>query len=816
MKRLLAIVFCLIVFFAAFVFFSIRRSFPQTDGEIQIRGLRNSVEIIRDKYGIPHIYAENRDDLFRAQGYVHAQERFWQMDFWRHTGKGQLSELFGKSQVETDQFLRMMGWARVAQKEVEKLDDVSLSILQAYCEGVNAYLEEHQGSHLSLEHGILRLTNRKYKPEPWTPLDSMVWGKVMSWDLGMNLSTESARARLLNYISAKRVDELYPPYPSDNPLILPGLLSESRMLASIPADVQIGSMLEHFPFRNNAESGIGSNNWVISGTRTATGKPLIANDPHLGVQMPNIWFQIHLQCLPENENCRFNVAGFSMAGVPGVILGHNQRIAWAFTNIGPDVMDLFVEKLNPQNQDQYEVNGKWVDMQIVNEDIKIAGGKTEPVRVRYTRHGPVLSDFSKNTKEISKTTTAQMPQKYGVALRWTALDQTTTFPAIWRMNLARNWEEFRSASQHFDVPSQNLIYADVDGNIGYQVPGKIPIRKKGDGRFPVPGWSDDYEWTGFIPFEELPYEFNPASGFLATANNAVTSNAYPHHITSDWDYGWRAKRIEEMIESKQNGIDVEFVKKMQGDNKNFNAQHLVPALMELPMQDPHLQQVRNVLANWDYQQNADSAAAALFEVFWKNLLEQVFYDELPSSLRPGGGSRWIEVMRLLLQRPNDRWWDNQKTSKVEQKNNILLEAFQKAVHELEEKAGKNPAGWHWGDLHTVTFRNESFGQSGIGILEWILNRGPFPTGGGTSAVNATSWSAGESYEVTALPSMRLIVDLSDFNRSLAIHTTGQSGHAFHPHYIDMAEPWRKIEYFPMLWDRSRIQANAEGTLRLLP
>ncbi len=580
LKRVVLVLFCLILVLAAFLFFSIRRSFPEINGELQVGGLKASVEVIRDQFGIPHIYAENRDDLYRAQGYVHAQERFWQMDFWRHTGKGRLSELFGKSQLETDQFLRMMGWARVAQKEVEHLDEVSQSILQAYSEGVNSYLADHQGSKLSLEHGILRLTNRNYKPEPWTPLDSIVWGKVMSWDLGMNLSTETNRARLLKYISSKQVEELYPPYPSINPLILPHFPTPVESRVSVPTNLQIADLLENLPLRNEPESGIGSNNWTISGKRTISGKPLLANDPHLGVQMPNIWFQVHLQCFPENENCRFNVAGFSMAGVPGVIIGHNQRIAWAFTNIGPDVMDLYVEKMNPQNSDQYEVNGKWLDVRKVNEQIRISDGTSEPVHVRYTRHGPILSDYSKNTKDINKTATTQMPQSYAISLRWTALEPSTTFPAIWKMNLARTWQEFRTAASQFDVPSQNLIYADVDGNIGYQFPGKIPIRRKGDGRYPVPGWTDDYEWTGFIPFDELPRDFNPDSGYLASANNAVVSNDYRHLVTMDWDYGWRAKRIVELIQSQKDGIGAEFLKKMQGDNKNYNAQHLVPALIE--------------------------------------------------------------------------------------------------------------------------------------------------------------------------------------------------------------------------------------------
>ncbi|MCI0604869.1 penicillin acylase family protein [bacterium] len=817
LKRLLLAILCLIFLLAAFLVFSIRRSFPQIEGQVRLSGLKASVEVIRDKYGVPHIYAQNRDDLYRAQGYIHAQERFWQMDFWRHTGKGRLSELFGKSQLETDQFLGMMGWSRVAEEEVKLLDEVSLSILKAYCEGVNAYLTDHQGSKLSLEHGILRITNRNYQAEEWTPLDSIVWGKVMSWDLGMNLSTETSRARLLQHMTHKQVEELFPPYPSINPFILTRFPAKPAITGNMLAPLDgLGYLLENLPLNHDPESSFGSNNWVISGNRTKTGKPLLANDPHLGAQMPSIWFQVHLQCLPQSENCQFNVAGFSMAGVPGIIIGHNQRIAWAFTNVGPDVMDLFVERVNPENPDQYEVNGTWRDMEKVNENIRFPDGTSVPVKIRYTRHGPVLSDYSKSAKNIKRTATVEMPPRYAISLRWTALDPTTTFPAIWKMNLAKNWDEFRTAASNFDVPSQNLIYADLDGNIGYQCPGKIPVRAKGDGRYPVPGWTDEYEWTGFIPFESLPRDINPPNGYFATANNALLPQESGPLVTMDWDYGWRAKRIVELIESKKDRIDVNFVKNMQSDNKNYNAEYLVTALMNLHIQEEHLVKTLKLLEDWDFQQNSDSASAALFEAFWKNLLEQTFYDDIPAGMRPGGGSRWVEVIRLLLEQPESRWWDNQKTTKNEKRDDILKEAFNRAVLEMEKRFGKDPVTWRWGDLHTVTFRNESFGSSRILILERLFNRGPFSTGGGTSVINATSWDAEETYEVTALPSMRMIVDLSDFNNSFAIHTTGQSGHPFHPHYIDMAEPWSKMEYHPMLWDRSRIQANAEGTLKLVP
>jgi penicillin amidase len=812
LKIILVVFLCLIVLLAGTIVFTIHRSFPETSGELHLSGLKDTVSIIRDVYGVPHIYARNITDLFFAQGYVHAQDRFWQMDFWRHIGKGQLAELFGKPEVTNDEWLRMMGWARIAQVEVQQLDSTSRSILEAYSSGVNAYLADHSGSGLSLEHALLRITNRSYKPESWTPVDSIVWGKVMSWDLGQNLSQEIYRARLLKYLSPDRIDSLFPVYPADNPFILPHYNPQSSKI-DLSTVQSLASRFDRLPVQENSESGLGSNNWVISGTRTSTHKPILANDPHLGVQMPSIWYQIHLQCLPQTENCRFNVAGFSFAGVPGVIIGHNQRIAWAMTNVGPDVMDLYIEKINPVNPNQYEVNGKWVDMRLITEQIKVANNLPVDVTIRYTRHGPIYSDFSKNSKEITRLRNADMPKDFAIALRWTALSPMNTFPAIWQVNLARNWKEFRNAASNFDVPSQNLLYADVDGNIGYQCPGKIPIRQKGDGTYPVPGWTDEYEWTGYIPFEELPHAYNPDEGYIASANNAVVSANY---LSSDWDYGWRAKRIVELIESRKDPIDSKFVATMQGDNKDLNAVNISPYLLKLDFQDSHLKSARDLLISWDYQQSMDSPAAALFETFWKHLLKDTFYDDIPAGLRPSGGSRWVEVVRILLKNPDDPWWDDKKTASVEHRDDILREAFRDAVQELEAKQGSDPAAWKWGALHTVSFENQTFGKSGISLIEKLFNRGPFEVAGGSVAVNATSWQATDGFQVTSLPSMRMIVTLNDLNQSLAIHTTGQSGHPFQAHYIDMADEWRKIEYNPMLWDRSRVESNAEATLLLTP
>lgn len=836
---LLTIVVVLAVVLAGVGFVTTRRSFPEVRGDIQVPGLSAPVEVYRDAYGVPHLYAQTTHDLFFAQGYVHAQDRFWQMDFWRHLGSGRLAELFGETQVETDAFLRTLGWARVSAREVEQLDAVSREILESYAEGVNAYLAGHQGAALSLEYVVLKLQNSGYQPEPWQPLHTLTWAKAMAWNLGGNMDSERWRAELLKTLTPQQVAGLFPPYPAEHPLIVPdfqigstaGVPAASPVPAteSFPAALaaRVAPGLEALGHRTAAVEallgplgpGIGSNSWAVSGERTVTGQPILANDPHLGVQMPSIWYEVGLHCAPKGAGCPYDLVGVSFASVPGVVIGHNDRIAWGFTNVGPDVQDLYIEKLNPANPDQYEFEGQWVDMDLVHETIQVAGGEPVELTVRYTRHGPLI--WGESLDEFRQSVGLELPEAFGIALRWTALDPGSTFQAVWRMNRAQGWDEFREAVSYFDVPSQNMLYADVEGNIGYQTPGRIPIRAPGhSGQLPVPGWTGENEWQGFIPFEELPTTFNPPRGYVVTANNAVVGPDYPYLLSSNWDAGFRAQRIVDLIEGaggeySSPAIDVDYVQKMQGDNHNPIAGDLLPILTGLSLDEERLIRTREMLVGWQCQQDMDCPATALFEVFWKHLLF-VAFDELGEEGKPGGGAHWYEVVRGLVLRPDDPWWDVVGTAEVEGRDAVFRQAFAAAVDELESTLGEDAADWRWGDLHTVTFRNETFGASGIAPIEAIFNRGPFACAGGDGIVNATGWTASEGYEVDSIPSMRMIVDLSDLDNSLMMHSTGQSGHAYHPHYIDMADPWRTIQYHPMLWDRAQVEGAQEAHLTLLP
>jgi len=808
MRTLLRVLLALLVILlvmglvgSGYGFVTVRRSWPQTDGRIRAEGLQAEVTIIRDSWGIPHIYASNTHDLFFAQGYVHAQDRFWQMEFWRRIGSGRLAEILGESALDSDRFIRTLGWHRTAARELELLGEEERAVLEAYAEGVNAYIFTHRGR-LGLEFTLLGLTGVEFEPEPWTPFNTITWAKVMAWDLGGNRSDELLRAHIAARLGTPAVAELMPPYPDDYPVIVPHPLTGATLEAVPEAAFE--------PFALGEGDDLGSNNWVVAGSRTETGMPILANDPHLSIQMPSIWYEIGLHCDPVGPGCPYNVVGASFASTPGVIIGHNDRIAWGVTNLGPDVQDLFIERVNPENPNQYEYQGQWLDMEIVREEIRVAG-EEEPVVMfaRITRHGPIINDVVGGTEE--EWSFGWQP----LALSWTALQPGTLMKSVLLLDRARNWEEFRDALRYWDVPSQNFVYADVDGNIGYQAPGRIPIRASGDGSMPVPGWTGEYEWVDYIPFDELPRAFNPPEGYIVTANNAVVEPDYPYFLSMDWAPGYRARRIVELIEADPS-LSLADMQAIQGDSSPAWAREIMPYLRSLSGDDPRLNQALDLLRDWDGRAVRDSAGAALLEAFRVHLVDLTFGDELGEQLlRRARGTAGVALVNLLAD-GSSPWFDDVTTSEVETRDEILLRALDEAVEELTETLGRNMGRWRWGDLHTATFKNQSLGQSGIAPIEALFNRGPVPVDGTIATVNNTGYSLSHPYTVKIVPSYRQIVDLGDFTRSVSMHTTGQSGHPFHPHYNDMIDPWRNIEYHPMLWERADVEASAEGVLVLTP
>jgi penicillin amidase len=881
---------------------TVRASFPQTTGSIALDGLSGPVDVKRDSYGIPQIYASSDEDLFMAQGYVQAQDRFYEMDVRRHMTAGRLSEMFGKSQVKNDEFLRTLGWDRVAQQEYDtKLSASTKKYLRAYAKGVNAYLQGKDGKEISLEYAALGFTN-DYKPEKWTPVDSVSWLKAMAWDLRGNMQDEIDRALMTSRLGPKQIADLYPDYPysRDKAIVQEGQYNDltkafeqngssstsgtstsgtstggtstsgstgvSASTASSALQSQLSGLykvLDRVPAAVGVNGqGIGSNSWVVSGDHTITGHPLLANDPHLSASLPSVWYQMGLHCRTVSSKCQYDVTGYTFAGMPGVIIGHNQNIAWGMTNSGVDVTDLYLEKLAG---DGYLYDGTVKPFKTRTETIKVADGTSKKIIVRQTADGmPLLSDRDDELVKVGRKATVDTaaPDRgdgYGVALRWTALDPGTSMDAVFAMDKASKWSAFRSAAALFDVPSQNLVYADKD-NIGYTLPGKIPTRaKKDDGSIPAPGWDSSYKWTGFIPEKALPYEYNPKRGYIVTANQAVVDpDKYPYTLTTDWGYGTRSQRITDLIESKiKDGgkVSTDDMRQMQLDNSSEIAKLLVPKLLKIDISDKNVREAQQMLEGWDYTQDADSAAAAYFNAVWRNILKLAFGNKLPKELRvkgqclwvdpvnttgpadatnkvrecgqrdadqaqPDGGDRWFEVVRNLMNDPKSDWWTTPKSLTRPGAQNNRDDLFKRALidarWELTAKLGKDIDTWSWGRLHRLFLKNQTLGTDGPGFLQYILNRGPWKLSGGEATVNATGWNAAGGYGVVWVPSMRMVVNLDDLDKSKWINLTGASGHAFSAHYTDQTGKWADGELLDWNFSDRAVDKNTSDTLVLKP
>jgi penicillin amidase len=629
----------------------------------------------------------------------------------------------------------------------------------------------------------------------------------MGWDLGGNWDNELTRARLYATLGQEATDELVPGYPFDTrPVIAPTsqlatAAGSSAGLAAAPAVdwTRVSTkLIGRPPGALGTGPLLGSNNWVVGGQHTASGLPLLANDPHLGIQMPSIWYQVGLHAPG------WDVTGFSFAGIPGVIVGHNERIAWGVTNVGPDVQDLYIERVNPDNPNQYEYMGEWRDFNVIEEVIKVNGGEDVVLTVRETLHGPVISDVLDDQPDV-------------LALRWTAgSGPSRILQSVLSINQAQNFDEFREALRYWDIPSQNFVYADVDGNIGYQTPSLIPIRTNGQGMVPVPGWTGEYEWEAYIPFEELPTLYNPEQGYIVTANHAVVDEAYPYFIARDWASGDRGQRITDMIEQAiaEGPIDADDFARIHSDSYSLRAAGYVPLLTGLSSDDAAVQRALDTLGQWDYQERRDSVGASLFEIFYMRLAHNVLADDVGEENVSDAYS--TIYFHQLAQDTAARWWDDATTPETESREDILLRSLAEAVTWLSENLGGDMDEWTWGRLHTATFASTPLGESGIGPIESLVNRGPFPADGGSDLVNANNWSWAEPAAVRSHPSMRMIVDMSDFDASRWVIPTGQSGHPFNAHYDDQIELWLNGEYLPMRSSRAAVEDAAVDHLLLQP
>jgi len=785
---------------------------------------------------------------------VAAQDRFFEMDLRRHVTSGRLSELVGKDGVQTDRVIRTLGWRRVAEAELPTLASTTRQYLQAYADGVNAYIKA-AGSpdEMGLEYAVLGQRFPGYRVEPWSPADSLAWLKAMAWDLRGDYDDELTRARLSGRITPARLAQIFPPYPieSHHPILStqdwrPGVATSTRSAASAvpvvptiaprPAAVvddkatrtiyaAVATALDQLPELVGRGDGIGSNSWVVGPERSSTGKPLLANDPHLGVGIPGIWYQTGLHCRSVSAACPFDVTGFSFAGMPGIVIGHNQSIAWGFTNLGPDVSDFYLEQLRA---DSYRRGNKYLPLKQRTETIRVAGGQDVNIAVRETVHGPLLSDVISSVAQVGQTALVEgkaQTTSYAVSLAWTGLLPGRTADAIFKFNTAQNFAQFREAAKDFAVPAQNLLYADTRGHIGYQAPGQVPIRKSSTpgappGYWPAPGWDPQYDWTGYVPFEQMPSAYDPAEGYLVAANQAVTASSTPF-LTTEWDYGYRSERIRNLITATPKVTPARMAQ-IQGDTRNEFAPELVKALLAVKLDgDPFTTEAQNLLRTWDYTQpsgrSPSGAAAAFYNSVWDNILALTFDGEL-GDMKADGGSQWMEAVSRLLSAPRDAWWDNKLTPAViEGRDEILRQSLVEARMDLTRRLGKNPGIWQWGRLHQLTLEHEVLGGDSVHpAVRAVFNRGPWQMPGGSAIVNANGWDAGQGYEVDWAPSMRMVVNLGDLDASRWVNQSGNSGHPFDDHYVDQADAWAANETFAWPFSETAVRDSGGDELTLTP
>lgn len=771
-----------------------RLSLPRISGTRRAQGLEKPVEILRDRYGVPHIFASTLADAFFAQGYVHAQDRLWQMELNRRVGAGRLSELFGPMALEADRFLRRLGLRRAAEAEVARLEPEERAVLEAYAAGVNAAMAA-MGPRRPLEMRLMGL-----RPAPWEVPDSLTFAKVMSLNLCTNFEAELFRARVIEKVGHQKAALCALGYPAGHPLVVPPGASSAGTAAELAQ--LYAAAKEYLPL---APMGA-SNNWVVSGRRTQSGMPLLANDPHLPLQVPSIWYEVHLVAPG------LDVYGVSLAATPGVALGHNRKVAWGFTNSGADVQDLYLERFHPERPGEYEHRGEWLKAKRVREVIGVKGQPDQPEEVLLTLHGPVM---------------AGGPGRQGpaLALRWAALDPSHPVAALLEMNRAQSAAEFRNALRKWHTPSQNVVFADVSGEIGFVMAGAVPIRARGSGFSPVPGWTGEYEWTGFVPFDELPQLMNPQSGYLVTANNRVVDPSYPHHITLDFLNGFRARRIEQLLTQKPVLNAADFAQ-IQMDVFCAPGKAFAAHCQKLQPSGALERRALEKLRAWDGQASPASAGAAVYEAMIVAAVRKVFTPALGRELVDEMMGKSVEnplsPMSMMLGRYTGAFLEALdrrdpallEISGASSWEAILSEALADAVTELKKRLGEEVESWSWGRIHILQLRHPLGAKKPLNL---IFNGPSVPIGGDTDTPLQTAVLPHLAFGAEGwAPSWRQIADLADLSRSVSVHTTGQSGHPGSPHYMDQFPLWYRGEHHPHWLDRSEIEQHLEARLKLEP
>ncbi len=804
---LLLILMLLTAGVVGYAYFVARAALPQLDGTIQVNGLAASTKVTRDNHGVPTIEATTPEDLFFAQGYVTAQDRLWQMDITRRFDGGELSEVLGQDTLKVDREQRVLGLRAAARKSLRTASPRDRSYFDAYARGVNAFIESH-ASRLPIEFRIL-----KYQPKPWQAEDSIVIANGMVKELNYYTFGDAlAREKILAKLGPELTADLYVnrSWHDRPPTVMREDLNQQNQDDSEDEDDEDdgpdnsvtwhrGTGAEIWA-QHTPEAVNGSNDWVVSGAHTVTGKPLLSNDMHLGHQMPNLWYEAHLtvNTTVNTKSSNFDVAGVTLPGMPYVIVGHNQRIAWGFTNVGPTVADAFIENFNSQGA--YQTAKGWQQPEHRTEVIHIKGAPDVTVDVRITRHGPIITD-------ILPGETRQ------VALRWTLYDGLHM--PFFDVDAAQNWDEFRKAFSQLDAPGQNVVYADVDGNVGYQSTGHIPIRAAGDGSLPVSGADDAHEWTGYIPFDKMPGIYNPPSGVIATANGRIAPDGYPYSISVEWEAPWRTERIYHVLESGRKFAAADMLaleNDIHSENDLFAAERFVYSVDHASKPSARAKQAADLMRNWDGHMSASSAAPTLAVRSAQELTRLLLEPRLgpaPEDLGEqkktlswktyGWEMRTVWLQNVLLHQPK-RWLPEGYPNYDE----LLAAAVEAAVS--EPQAPKDLASWQWGSFNAVEIDHP------------VLGKIPFVRRWAAPGVREQS---GSGYTVKAVtrhhgPSERFTANLADLDQSTLNTVTGQGGNFLSPYYMDQWQAWYEGSRITLPFTPQAVNAAAAHRLVLEP
>lgn len=782
---------------------------PTVAGTVALAGLHGRVTIVRDRHAIPRIEAGDPLDAYFGLGFVHAQDRLWQMQMNKRIASGRLAEILGPSALPTDRFLRTIGVRRNAEAAFAASTPETRAALQAYADGVNAGIDSHQGP-LPPEFAILRTV-----PERWEPADTLAWQTMMAWDLSANWSREVLRMRLAQTLPLSRINELLAPYPGEQPLRTTDYPALYRQLA--PLTTAMASVEAAAP--RGLVEGMGSNNWVVSGAHTRSGKPLLANDLHLGLQAPALWYFATLRAPG------LDVTGATLPGMPVVVIGHTPRIAWGFTNTAPDLQDLYIERLRPGRPEQYQTPNGWADFAVREETIRVKDQPDVTIRVRSTRHGPVISDVA----DPLAAAVAPLGAQYVVAFQWVALrPDDRTVQAGLKLNRAHDWTSFTEALRDFHTPQQSAVYADVDGNIGFIAPGRVPLRHAANdlkGLAPAPGWDARYDWNGFIPFERLPRSFNPPGGMVVTANQKIVPDDYPYFLTSEWTVPYRHDRIRALLGARrQHTLDT--FAAIQKDELSLAVKDALPLLLGASIAADETRPARErelfaALARWDGTMSADRAEPLVATAWLRELSRGMFEGKVGDGVfaRMWEQRNVQQAMLNVLRssRGLGRFWcDDPKTPAPEDCNDAMGAAWIRAIADLQQRYGDDPRRWRWGQAHAARAEHRPFAK--VPSLAGFFNV-KVPTGGDTYTVNAGRHNLGDEqapFENVHGASVRAIYDLADLSASRFITPTGQSGNVLSPHYRDWTEQWARGEYVTIQGAGHPAGAKAFETLVLTP